>query len=212
MPWLAALAVVVVLGACSSDGSSAAEADAAFCRALNRLGTLANARIGTDVGEAGARASDEEILQAMGEVHQTGMKAQDPVLRSIAENADEKAAFPQLIFRNSEKDLAHLTVRCKKVGVPLRHPFDDEDAEGISVVPDVVGLSLVEAITAMRDAGLAVEGTGAYERDPQSPDAIVMASIPSAGEQVPAGSFVGFRTCIPDSPCEFGPVPTTPKS
>jgi hypothetical protein len=61
-------------------------------------------------------------------------------------------------------------------------------------VPDAVGRPLSEAIIAMQQAGLHVVGTGTPEDDPTGPEAVVRAQEPPAGERVPSGACVGFRT------------------
>jgi hypothetical protein len=59
------------------------------------------------------------------------------------------------------------------------------------VVPDALGRTLAQAERVMRTAGL---HGGAYERDPQGRDAVVVAQEPPAGVLMPPGSMVGFRT------------------
>jgi hypothetical protein len=58
-------------------------------------------------------------------------------------------------------------------------------------VPNAIGRTLAQATSVMRTAGL--QGV-AFERDPQIGTAVVVAQEPSAGELVPPGSVVGFRT------------------
>ena len=58
-------------------------------------------------------------------------------------------------------------------------------------VPDVLGRTLAQAERVMRAGGL---HGGAYERDPQGSDAVVVAQEPPARVLVPPGSSVGFRT------------------
>jgi hypothetical protein len=58
-------------------------------------------------------------------------------------------------------------------------------------VPDVLGRTLAQAERMMRTGGLR---GGAYERDPQGRNAVVVAQEPPAGVVVPPGSMVGFRT------------------
>jgi len=60
-----------------------------------------------------------------------------------------------------------------------------------ALVPPVIGRTLAQARTAMRDAGLA---SGAEEQGAQAPNAVVVAQEPSVGERVPPNSPVGFRT------------------
>jgi hypothetical protein len=62
--------------------------------------------------------------------------------------------------------------------------------EGV-LVPEVIGQTLAQARTVMRNAGLP---SGAYERDPQVPNAVVVAQEPTSGAWVPPNSPVGFRT------------------
>jgi hypothetical protein len=57
--------------------------------------------------------------------------------------------------------------------------------------PNAIGRTLAQATSVMRAAGL--QGA-AFERDPQIGTAVVVAQEPPAGELVPPGSVVGFRT------------------
>jgi PASTA domain len=59
------------------------------------------------------------------------------------------------------------------------------------VVPDVLGRTLAQAEEVMRAGGLRGD---ASERDPPGRGAVVVAQEPPAGEVVPPGSVVGFRT------------------
>jgi hypothetical protein len=59
------------------------------------------------------------------------------------------------------------------------------------VVPNAVGRTLAQATTVMVVAGLQGAAT---DRDPQAPNAVVVAQEPAAGELVPPNSVVGFRT------------------
>jgi hypothetical protein len=59
------------------------------------------------------------------------------------------------------------------------------------LVPEVIGQTLAQARTAMRNASL---GSGGHERDPQAPNAVVVAQEPPSGAWVPPNSPVGFRT------------------
>jgi PASTA domain-containing protein len=59
------------------------------------------------------------------------------------------------------------------------------------LVPEVIGRTLAQARTVMRNLGLP---SGADERDPQAPDAVVVAQEPPSGAWVPPNSPVGFRT------------------
>jgi hypothetical protein len=59
------------------------------------------------------------------------------------------------------------------------------------VVPDAIGRTLAQATTVMVVAGLQGAAT---DRDPQAPNAVVVAQEPAAGELVPPNSVVGFRT------------------
>jgi hypothetical protein len=58
-------------------------------------------------------------------------------------------------------------------------------------VPNAIGHTLARARDVMRTAGLRGVAT---ERDPQLPTAVVVAHEPGAGEAIPPGSVVGFRT------------------
>jgi hypothetical protein len=58
-------------------------------------------------------------------------------------------------------------------------------------VPHVLGNSLAQAERLLRTVGLR---GGAMERDPRGHDAVVVAQEPPAGQLVPPGSVVGFRT------------------
>jgi hypothetical protein len=60
-------------------------------------------------------------------------------------------------------------------------------------VPAVLGYTLAQAERMTRANGLR---GGAFERDPQSRDAVVIAQEPPAFVTVPPGSMVGFRTRI----------------
>jgi PASTA domain len=62
--------------------------------------------------------------------------------------------------------------------------------EGV-LVPEVIGRTLAQARTVLRNAGLP---SGDYERDPQVPNAVVVAQEPPSGAWVPPNSPVGFRT------------------
>lgn len=66
--------------------------------------------------------------------------------------------------------------------------------DGPITVPDIVGLTLWEAIAAIDAAGLHVVGTGTRPGDPTGGDAIVVVQVPEAGDKVPAGACVGFGT------------------
>lgn len=63
-----------------------------------------------------------------------------------------------------------------------------------TIVPDVVGRPLHQAIAVMREAGLHVVGTGTPNGDPTGPRAVIRAQEPPAGERVPVGACMGFRT------------------
>lgn len=79
-------------------------------------------------------------------------------------------------------------------------PVATESTEGGELtvrVPNLVGKTLEEGRRGVTKAGLRVIGTGAYERDPQAPTAVILAQEPPAGERVPWGSCVGFRTSAP---------------
>jgi hypothetical protein len=68
------------------------------------------------------------------------------------------------------------------------------DGDWSITVPDAVGRPLREAIIAMQQAGLRVVGTGTPEGDPTASEAVVQAQEPPAGERVPRGACIGFRT------------------
>lgn len=68
------------------------------------------------------------------------------------------------------------------------------DGDGSVDVPDVVGLTLAEAIRRLGTVGLRVVDNGIPPGDPDSGDSIVTAQEPAAGTSVPPGSCVGFRT------------------
>jgi hypothetical protein len=59
------------------------------------------------------------------------------------------------------------------------------------LVPQAIGRTLAQAMTVMAAAGLP---SGAHDRDPQAPSAVVVAQEPPAGVRVPPNSPVGFRT------------------
>lgn len=59
------------------------------------------------------------------------------------------------------------------------------------LVPQAIGRRLAQAMTVMAAAGLP---SGAHDRDPQAPSAVVVAQEPPAGVRVPPHSPVGFRT------------------
>lgn len=61
-------------------------------------------------------------------------------------------------------------------------------------VPDVVGMTLWDAVASASRAGLNVVGTGTSIGDPTGDDAVVTAQAPEAGAHVPRGSCIGFRT------------------
>lgn len=65
---------------------------------------------------------------------------------------------------------------------------------GAITVPNVVGKSLGDAITAVRARGLLVIGNGLPAGDPSEFSAIVRAQKPPAGMRVIAGACIGFRT------------------
>ena len=68
------------------------------------------------------------------------------------------------------------------------------DGDRSITVPDAVGRPLGEAIIAMQQAGLHVVGTGTPRGDPTGSVAVVRAQEPPAGERVPLGACIGFRT------------------
>src|SRR6266540_4019244 len=59
------------------------------------------------------------------------------------------------------------------------------------LVPQAIGRTLAQAMRVMGAAGLP---SGAHDRDPQAPGAVVVAQEPPAGVRVPPNSPVGFRT------------------
>jgi hypothetical protein len=61
-------------------------------------------------------------------------------------------------------------------------------------VPDVVGMRLGPAIRTVEAAGLKVVGYGTSPSDPVDRTTRVRVSKPSAGERVPRGACIGFRT------------------
>jgi beta-lactam-binding protein with PASTA domain len=66
--------------------------------------------------------------------------------------------------------------------------------EVATVVPDVIGETLPDAIDIVQGAGLNVVDDGVVEGDPTGEGARVRAQEPPGGEQVPLGACVGFRT------------------
>ena len=76
-------------------------------------------------------------------------------------------------------------------------PADDDcvvDREATIPVPDVTGLDLGHAIHRIRAAGLTVIDRGVPSGDPTEDTATVTSQTPSAGQEVPPGACVGFRT------------------
>lgn len=79
--------------------------------------------------------------------------------------------------------------------VSVRVAHTECASTGSSVrVPDVSGLSIKRAIRAVKAAGLNVINAGVPDDDPVTPDARVYAQEPGAGERVPRGACIGFRT------------------
>jgi hypothetical protein len=66
--------------------------------------------------------------------------------------------------------------------------------EAATAVPNVLGETLSNAIAIVQGAGLNVVDGGVPEGDPMGQGARGIAQEPSAGEQVPLGACVGFRT------------------
>jgi PASTA domain len=66
--------------------------------------------------------------------------------------------------------------------------------EAAAVVPDVIGEILPDAIDIVQGAGLNVVDDGVAEGDPTGGTARVRAQEPGAGDHVPLGACVGFRT------------------
>jgi hypothetical protein len=66
--------------------------------------------------------------------------------------------------------------------------------EAAAVVPDVIGEILRDAIDMVKGAGLNVVDDGVPEGDPTGEAARVRAQEPGAGDHVPLGACVGFRT------------------
>lgn len=66
--------------------------------------------------------------------------------------------------------------------------------EAATAVPNVLGETLPDAIAIVQGAGLNVVDGGVPEGGPTGEGARVRAQEPSAGEQVPLGACVGFRT------------------
>jgi len=66
--------------------------------------------------------------------------------------------------------------------------------EAAAVVPDVIGEVLPDAIAMVQGAGLNVVDDGVPEGDPTGEAARVRAQEPGAGDHVPPGACVGFRT------------------
>jgi beta-lactam-binding protein with PASTA domain len=62
------------------------------------------------------------------------------------------------------------------------------------VVPNVLNETLPSAIDIVHAAGLNVVDNGVAEGDPTGDGARVRAQEPPAGEHVPLGACVGFRT------------------
>jgi hypothetical protein len=66
--------------------------------------------------------------------------------------------------------------------------------EAATVVPDVLGETLPDAIDIVQGAGLNVVDNGVSDGDPAGEAARVRAQEPGAGDHVPLGACVGFRT------------------
>jgi beta-lactam-binding protein with PASTA domain len=66
--------------------------------------------------------------------------------------------------------------------------------EAATVVPDVLGEALPDAIDIVQGAGLNVVDDGVPEGDRTGGAARVRAQEPGAGDHVPLGNCVGFRT------------------
>jgi len=104
---------------------------------------------------------------------------------------------------------ANFASECEEIGRPqatvppsippttVDHTSSDpcvDDGDRAVDVPDVVGLTLAEAIRRLETVGLRVVDNGTPPGDPDSENAIVTAQEPAAGASVPPGSCVGFRT------------------
>jgi len=66
--------------------------------------------------------------------------------------------------------------------------------EAGAVVPEVIGEILPDAIDMVQGAGLSVIDDGVPEGDPTGEAARVRTQEPPAGDHVPLGACVGFRT------------------
>jgi PASTA domain len=66
--------------------------------------------------------------------------------------------------------------------------------EAATMVPDVLGETLPDAIDIVQGAGLNVLDDGVPEADPTGEGARVRAQEPHGGDRVPVGACVGFRT------------------
>jgi beta-lactam-binding protein with PASTA domain len=66
--------------------------------------------------------------------------------------------------------------------------------EAVTAVPNVLGETLADAIDIMHAAGLTVVDDGVPEGDATGEGARVRSHEPHAGEQVPLGACIGFRT------------------
>lgn len=72
-------------------------------------------------------------------------------------------------------------------------------AAGDTVVPDVVGWTVLSAVAAMRDAGLVLSIS---DGDAEMNDAVILAVEPGIGTAVKREAVVGARTALPDPPVE----------
>jgi PASTA domain len=66
--------------------------------------------------------------------------------------------------------------------------------QAVTVVPDVLGTTLPDAIDIVQGAGLNVVDDGVPEGDPMGEGARVRVQEPPAGQHVPVGACIGFRT------------------
>ena len=107
----------------------------------------------------------------------------------------DTAANQQAITTELIKDPAVRQAHCTQSTSFTVTPSTCADTgPAIVTTPNVMGRPLPSAIAIMRQAGLTVLGNGVSGGDPIDANAIVRVQLPSAGDQVPLGSCVGFRT------------------
>jgi hypothetical protein len=97
---------------------------------------------------------------------------------------DDSAAAPATTSTRHRLD-RHFSFCCADVSA---------SGEAATVVPDVIGEILPDAIDIVQGAGLNVVDDGVPEGDPTGEGARVRAQEPHAGAHVPLGACVGFRT------------------